>query len=85
VGMNPIQCPPPTDLCHVVGTCNPSTGICSNPEKRLDCSGGNHCIAQSLCQIDDGSCIPVPNTGATCTLSGFCQSDGQCHPALQTK
>ena len=30
VGSNPVTCTA-SDACHVAGTCNPSTGACSNP------------------------------------------------------
>src|SRR5262249_35827168 len=32
VGANPITCQP-SDACHAAGTCDPSTGMCSNPAK----------------------------------------------------
>src|SRR6185436_9380429 len=31
-GANPVVCPTP-DQCHDAGTCNMSTGVCSNPAK----------------------------------------------------
>ena len=31
-GANPVVCTA-SDQCHVAGTCNPSSGTCSNPDK----------------------------------------------------
>ena len=31
-GANPVVCTA-SDQCHVAGTCNPTTGVCSNPER----------------------------------------------------
>src|SRR5262249_20158299 len=40
------------DQCHVAGTCNPSTGACSNPTPIADgtaCSDGNACTQNDVC------------------------------------
>ena len=49
VGFNPIACTP-LDQCHDAGTCNPSTGLCSNPNKPDDtpCNDGDGCPADTL-------------------------------------
>jgi hypothetical protein len=44
VGSNPVVCPTP-DECHMSGTCNPGTGICSNPQRPI----GTACGDQSSC------------------------------------
>jgi len=35
VGSNPLTCAA-SDDCHVAGTCNPSTGECSNLQKLME-------------------------------------------------
>jgi MYXO-CTERM domain-containing protein len=54
-GADPVVCTA-SDTCHAEGTCNPSTGVCSNPtrEDGTTCSGGT-------CQT--GECIPTPDAG----------------------
>ncbi len=43
------------DQCHVAGTCNPSTGTCSNPTReRHGCNDGNACTQTDTCQ--SGAC-----------------------------
>ena len=56
VGVNPVVCTA-SDQCHLAGTCNASTGACSNPAKPdgTACSGGT-------CQ--GGACQPS-GTGGT--------------------
>jgi RHS repeat-associated protein len=49
VGGNPITCPAP-DACHEVGTCAPSTGLCSNPPKPAGTSCGQNLVCSSLGQ-----------------------------------
>src|SRR5947209_3790478 len=45
------------DQCHVAGTCDPSTGVCSNPNKTdgTTCTDGNACTQTDTCQ--NGTCI----------------------------
>jgi streptogramin lyase len=78
VGGNPVICPP-SDQCHVAGTCNTATGICSNPNapNGTACNDGNACTQTSTCQA--GMC-----TGANpvvCVASDQCHVAGTCNTA----
>ena len=78
VGANPVACAA-LDQCHDVGTCDPSTGQCSNPAKANGgaCSDGNACTQSDTCQA--GTCVGgVP---ITCTAIGQCYDAGTCNPA----
>lgn len=68
-GGDPVVCTP-LDQCHVVGICEPSTGICSNPAKpdHTSCNDGNACTLNDVCL--SGVC-----TGAALT----CQALDECH------
>jgi hypothetical protein len=83
VGTNPVVCPPPSDQCHEVGTCDPNTGKCSNPEapNNTPCNDGNACTQSDSCQsgVCTGSnpvvCLPVPNecqTNSCDPATGLC-------------
>jgi hypothetical protein len=50
-GTNPVVCTA-QDQCHNVGTCNTSTGVCSNPNKPngTACSDANACTQTDTCQ-----------------------------------
>ncbi len=75
---SPIVCTP-LDQCHNTGTCNPATGVCSNPEKPngTTCNDSNACTQTDTCQT--GVC-----TGASpvnCTALDQCHNAGTCNPA----
>ncbi|MFP2929023.1 LamG-like jellyroll fold domain-containing protein [Pyxidicoccus sp. 3LG] len=55
----------PLDACHIAGTCNPSTGQCSNPvaPNGTACSDGNACTQPDTCQ--GGVCTGGPLVGDT--------------------
>jgi streptogramin lyase len=77
-GANPVVCVA-SDQCHVAGTCNTVTGICSNPNapNGTVCNDNNACTQTSTCQT--GTC-----TGANpvvCTASDQCHVAGVCDPA----
>jgi MYXO-CTERM domain-containing protein len=67
-GGSPVVCPV-ADPCHDEGTCNPVTGVCSNPVKAdgTACSNGS-------CQ--SGTCVsvaevgPQPSSGCGCGSTG---------------
>ncbi len=71
-GSNPIVCTP-LDQCHVAGTCNPGTGVCSNPNAPdgTGCSDGDGCTQTDTCQ------------GGTCSGANpvVCTPQDQCHVA----
>lgn len=50
IGGTPVQCHP-LDDCHVAGTCNPSTGICDNPNAPdgTSCNDRNACTSGDIC------------------------------------
>ena len=75
-GSNPIVCPPP-DQCHTAGTCDPATGVCSNPPKAdgTGCNDGLACTTGDSCQ--SGACIGAP---VVCTALDQCHLAGVCNP-----
>jgi hypothetical protein len=65
-GTSPVVCTA-LDDCHVVGSCDIGTGICSNPAATdgTSCTDGNPCTAGEACA--GGACgggIPVPPPSA---------------------
>jgi hypothetical protein len=76
-GSNPVVCSAP-DQCHTAGSCDPGSGVCSNPAKPdgTACSDGNACTQADSCQA--GSCTGSP---VVCTASDQCHDVGTCNPA----
>jgi hypothetical protein len=84
IGTNPVGCPA-LDQCHDVGTCDPTTGQCTNPPKAdgAACGDGDPCTTNNTCQ--GGVCsggepvvCPAPDE---CHDAGTCDpSTGQCTP-----
>lgn len=68
----------PLDACHDAGTCDPATGLCSNPAKPdgAACDDGNLCTQADQCV--SGSCIGEP---VACTGADGCHDPGECNPA----
>src|SRR5262249_36785028 len=58
-GMNPVVCMA-QDQCHQIGTCDPMTGMCSNPiqPNGTMCNDGNVCTLNDQCQ--GGVCTNPP-------------------------
>jgi hypothetical protein len=78
IGANPVTCSA-QDQCHLAGTCNPSSGLCSNPSKSdgTPCSDGDACTTGDRCQ--GGTCSGL---GATiCFSPDQCHDAGTCNPA----
>jgi len=73
----PVSCIA-SDQCHLVGTCNPATGACSNPTKPdgSSCSDGNGCTTSDACQA--GAC--VAGNPVACAASDSCHGAGVCDP-----
>jgi hypothetical protein len=67
------------DQCHVAGTCDPASGVCSNPSKPdgSACSDGNACTQTDSCQA--GACIGA--NPVTCNALDQCHLAGTCDPA----
>jgi hypothetical protein len=81
VGGNPVTCTA-QDQCHVPGTCDPTSGACSNPiaPNGTGCDDGNACTGGDRCQI--GVCTGT--TGVTCTAQDQCHTAGTCDPRTGT-
>src|SRR5207302_330479 len=77
-GANPVVCAA-LDQCHVAGTCDPASGVCSSPDKSNGsaCTDGGACTQTDTCQA--GVC-----TGANpvvCAALDQCHVAGTCDPA----
>jgi hypothetical protein len=68
-----------SDQCHDVGSCNPSTGLCSNPPKANGsaCDDADACTQSNTCQ--SGVCIGA--NPVVCTASDQCHVAGTCSPS----
>jgi hypothetical protein len=75
VGASPVVCQPLT-ACHNAGTCDPATGLCSNPVKfeGSPCEDGNACTSGETCQ--SGVC--QGGTPVVCMPTDPCQEGGMC-------
>jgi RHS repeat-associated protein len=71
-GSDPVVCTA-SDQCHDAGTCDKTTGVCSNPGKPdgTACNDNNACTLTDACQA--GAC-----TGSNPVL---CAASDQCHDA----
>ncbi len=80
-GSNPVTCVA-SDQCHTQGTCDPSSGTCSNPTVAdgTGCSDGNACTQTDACQ--SGAC--VGSNPVVCTASDSCHQVGTCDPTAGT-
>jgi hypothetical protein len=81
-GSDPVVCTA-QDQCHDVGTCNPSTGQCTNPQKanNTPCNDGDACTQTDTCQ--NGACVggnPVVCPAPT----DQCHTAGTCNPSTGT-
>src|SRR5262249_55588988 len=78
VGGNPVVCTA-SDQCHLAGTCDPSSGACSNPAKPdgTACNDGNACTQTDACQA--GACIG--GNPVVCTALDQCHAAGTCDPS----
>ncbi len=76
VGSNPVVCAA-QDQCHGVGSCNQSTGVCSNPAlaNGTSCNDGNACTRTDSCTA--GVC--TGSNPVTCTAPDSCHSPGACN------
>jgi YD repeat-containing protein len=81
-GTNPKDCGT-ADQCHLVGTCNSTTGECtSHPLDGPACDDGNSCTKNDTCK--NGVCGGTTyscNDGPACT-TGACNGDGTCTNSL---
>jgi probable HAF family extracellular repeat protein len=75
-GTNPVTCAA-ANQCHVAGTCDPTTGSCSQPAKPngTACNDGNACTQSDICQT--GTC--TGSNPVTCAASDQCHAAGVCN------
>ncbi len=66
------------DACHLAGTCDPGSGLCSNPPAPdgTGCTDGDLCTQVDGCQ--GGAC--VGSSPAACTATDACHLAGACDP-----
>jgi hypothetical protein len=74
-GTNPVVCAA-VDACHVAGTCNVMTGMCSSPAKPdgSTCNDGNACTQTDTCVM--GAC--TGSNPVTCAAKDACHGAGAC-------
>lgn len=78
-GVSPVLCVA-SDSCHVAGSCDPSTGACSNPPApdNTPCSDGLNCTGSDACKAGKCGGSPIAcNDGIACTLDS-CVEPGGC-------
>ena len=77
-GGDPVVCTA-SDQCHLAGTCDKESGLCSNPTKPdgSECSDGNVCTRADSCQA--GACVGA--NPVVCNASDQCHEAGQCDAA----
>ncbi|WP_437973308.1 VCBS repeat-containing protein [Sorangium sp. So ce295] len=65
-----------SDPCHAAGTCDPQTGLCSNPvaPDGTGCDDGDACTQTDTCQA--GTC--TSGNPVTCSASDECHVAGSC-------
>jgi hypothetical protein len=70
------------DRCHLTGTCDPTTGQCTNPPAPAGtaCDDGNMCTRNDFCD-GAGGCA---GTSITCKPLDQCHVAGTCDPATGT-
>ncbi len=68
---------PVKGVCYLVGTCNPATGVCSEPQQPngTSCDDGVACTGGAACQA--GQCVG----GKGCGFLGMTCGAGQCFAA----
>ncbi len=73
----PVACQA-LDACHIAGTCDPGTGLCSNPPAPdgTGCTDGDLCTQVDACQ--GGAC--VGSSPVACTATDACHLAGACDP-----
>ncbi len=87
VGTNAVVCSA-LDQCHVAGTCDPGTGVCSNPVllDNTACNDGDACTQSDVCLsgVCTGTNPVVCNALDQCHAAGTCDTGtGACsNPVL---
>jgi hypothetical protein len=80
-GGNPVNCVA-QDQCHAAGTCDPATGLCSNPPvaDATACDDGDACTQTDSCVA--GACNG--SNPVVCGALDQCHVSGTCDPATGT-
>ena len=67
-----------SDQCHTAGTCDMTTGNCSNPTKAdgVTCNDGNACTTGDVCMA--GTCVGTVCPADDCHDVGTCGTTGVC-------
>src|SRR5438093_463204 len=75
---SPITCTA-LDQCHVAGTCDPMSGVCSNPNKAngTACTHNNACTSADTCHNAPSLHDALP---ISCTALDQCHVAGTCDP-----
>lgn len=92
-GSSTVVCPPP-DACHLQGSCDPASGMCSNPPNPEGCvvCGDGSCGGTetcSSCPQDCGACdcVPVVNElfrqGPAVDAPGYVELFNPCPSAIE--
>lgn len=86
-GSNLVVCAP-TDACHTSGTCDTTTGACSNPPVAVGTAcadNSNKCVGAQTCSAA-GTCVqaaaPVVDDGNPCTLDSCDPATGVAHVTI---
>ncbi len=79
VGGNPVTCTA-IDACHVVGTCEPTTGFCSNPPADPNvCAAVGQCNMADTCDGVTYACtVSNKADGTSCNDGDACTQTDQC-------
>jgi choice-of-anchor C domain-containing protein len=77
-GSDPKSCTA-SDQCHSAGTCDSTSGTCSNPAKTdgTSCTDGDACTQSDTCQT--GTC--TGSNPVVCSASDQCHDTSTCNPA----
>jgi hypothetical protein len=92
VGANPVVCTA-LDQCHVAGVCNPTSGVCTQPNavNGTSCNDLDECTVNDTCQngtctgqmteckVTGGGQINVMNPSGTANFGFNVQTDPQTH------
>jgi hypothetical protein len=80
-GTNLVVCTA-SDQCHNAGTCDATSGTCSNPGKadNSPCDDQNACTKTDTCQ----GAVCKPGTAVVCTASDQCHDVGTCDTTTGT-
>ena len=81
-GTSPVVCAPESQ-CHLAGTCDPQTGVCSNPPQGAGqpCDDGDACTQTDTC---DGAGACAGGNDVVCTPLDDCHLTGVCDPQTGT-